>query len=104
MRLAEEEEAREEFERQEEERIQAERAMEVCVQGSASLHLCMHGVSTVVCGLQDARRREEAARERKKKDAETSALGAKLKALQQELDEARKSKKEPTPEPQEPEE
>ena len=104
MRLVEEEEAREEFERHEGERIQAERTMEVCVQGSASLHLCMHGVSTVVCGLQDARRREEAACERKKKDAETAALEAKLKALQQELDEARKSKKEPTPEPQEPEE
>ena len=96
MRLVEEEEAREEFERQEEERIQAERAMEVCVHGSASLHLCMHGVSTVVCGLQDARRREEAVRERKKKDAETAALEAKLKALQQELNEARKSKKEPS--------
>ena len=81
MRLVEEEEAREEFERQEEARIQAERAMEVCVQGSPSLHLCMHGVSTVVCGLQDARRREEAARERKKKDAATEALEAKLKAL-----------------------
>ena len=103
MRLVEEEEAREEFERQEEARIQAERAMEVCVQGSPSLHLCMHGVSTVVCGLQDARRREEAARERKKKDAETVALEAKLKALQQELDEARKSKEEPSKE-QEPEE
>ena len=103
MRLVEEEEARGEFERQEEARIQAERAMEVCVQGSPSLHLCMHGVSTVVCGLQDARRREEAARERKKKDAATAALEANLKALQHELDEARKSKEEPSKE-QEPEE
>ena len=99
--MAEEEEAREEFERQEEERIQAERAMQVCVQGSASLHLCMHGVNTVVCGLQEARRREEAARARQKKDAETSLLEANLKELQKELDEARKSKKEQTPEPQE---
>ena len=103
MRLVEEGEAREEFERQEEARIQAERAMEVCVQGSPSLHLCMHGVSTVVCGLQDARRREEAARERKKKDAATEALEAKVKALQQGLDKARKSKEEPSKE-QEPEE
>ena len=75
--------------------------MEVCVQGSASLHLCMHGVGTVLCGLQEARRREEAARARKKKDAETSLLEAKLKEVQKELDEARKSKpKEPTPEPE----
>ena len=103
LRLAEEEEAREQLEREEEERIQAERALEVCVQGSASLHLCMDGVSTVVCGLQEVQRREEATRARKKKDAETALLETKLKELQKELDEARKSKvdqpKEPTPEP-----
>ena len=103
LRLAEEEEAREQLEREEEERMQAERALEVCVQGSASLHLCMDGVSSVVCILQEAQRREEAARARKKKDAETALLEAKLKELQKEWDEARKSKvhqpKEPTPEP-----
>ena len=100
LRLAEEEEAREQLEREQEERFQAQRPLEVCVQGSASLHLCMDGVSTVLCGLQEAQRREEAARARKKKDAETALLEAKLKELQKELHEAWKSKmdrpKEPT--------
>ena len=103
LRLAEEEEAREQFERIEEERIEAERALQVCVQTSASLHLCMDGVTIVVCGLQEAQRREEAARARKKKDAETALLETKLKELQKELDEARKTgmdkPKEATPEP-----
>ena len=64
----------------------------------------MHGGSHhCVGGPQEAQRREEATRARKKKDAETALLEAKLKELQKELDEARQTKvdklKEPTPEP-----
>ena len=64
----------------------------------------MHGWSQHwVAGLQEAQRRKEAAHARKKKDAQTALLEAKLKQLQKELHEARHSKvdklKEPTAEP-----